>query len=51
LRGERWAEFPSFAWGAHPTYSEGTALQWGAGLILVLLIAFVWARIPFQLAE
>jgi hypothetical protein len=39
------------SWGTHPTYSEGTSIDWFAGLILVLLISFLWARVTQQLAE
>lgn len=31
-----------FAWGQHPLYSEGTLWEWGAGLVLILIAAFLW---------
>lgn len=31
-----------FDWGSHPTYSTGTTFEWLAGLVLVLIVAFLW---------
>jgi hypothetical protein len=33
------------SWGLHPTYSEGTAAQWGAGVVLILIASFLWAMV------
>jgi len=34
-----------FAWGHHPLYSEGTIWEWGAGLVVVLILAFLWTTV------
>lgn len=34
-----------FDWGQHPLYSRGTLLDWGAGLVLVLILAFLWKTV------
>lgn len=34
-----------FAWGQHPLYSEGTLWEWGAGLVVILIVAFAWHTI------
>ena len=33
------------SWGIHPTYSEGTVLDWAAGLVLVVLVSLMWAQV------
>lgn len=32
-------------WLSHPLYSEGTLGSWSAGLILILIVAFLWATV------
>ena len=34
-----------YDWSAHPSYSTGTALQWTAGLVIVLILAFLWSTV------
>lgn len=34
-----------FDWGQHPLYSQGTLVEWGAGLVLVLILAFLWKTV------
>lgn len=34
-----------FAWAQHPLYSEGNLKEWGAGLIVVLVLAFFWTTV------
>lgn len=32
-------------WFTHPMYSDGTMLEWGAGLIGILILAFLWSLV------
>lgn len=32
-------------WVEHPTFSEGTPVEWMAGLVFVLLASFLWATV------
>ncbi|HXT74607.1 MAG TPA: hypothetical protein VN785_12210 [Candidatus Angelobacter sp.] len=34
-----------FDWGQHPLYSRGTLVEWGAGLLMVLILAFFWKTV------
>jgi hypothetical protein len=34
-----------FAWGSHPSYSTGTTKEWLAGLLLLLIVAFLWSHV------
>jgi len=34
-----------FTWGSHPSYSTGTTKEWLAGLVLVLILAFLWSHV------
>lgn len=33
------------AWGASPTYSAGTVKQWLAGVVLILIVSFLWTMV------
>jgi hypothetical protein len=32
-------------WITHPSYSDGTISEWAAGLLLILLLSFLWATV------
>jgi len=34
-----------FDWGTHASYDDTTAADWLAGLVLVLIAAFLWATV------
>lgn len=34
-----------FSWGSHPAYSEGTVIEWLAGLVLVIVAALLWKQV------
>lgn len=34
-----------FDWGQHPLYSQGTLVDWGAALVLILILAFLWKTV------
>lgn len=34
-----------FGWGQHPLYSQGTVIEWGAGLVIVMILAFLWKTV------
>jgi hypothetical protein len=38
-----------FSWGQHPLSSKGTVGNWLAGLVLVLIVAFLWAQVVRQI--
>lgn len=40
-----------FAWGVHPLNDDSTVAQWGAGLVLVLILAFLWTTVVKQITE
>lgn len=40
-----------FDWGQHPLYSQGTLFDWGAGLALVLIAAFLWKTVIDRIEE
>jgi ABC-type phosphate transport system permease subunit len=40
-----------FKWGNQPLTSEGTIQQWGAALVLVLIVAFLWKTVVDQVIE
>jgi hypothetical protein len=35
----------TFEWLQHPLYSKGTMFDWGAALVLVLILAFLWKTV------
>jgi len=34
-----------FQWGQHPLYSSGTVMDWGAALVLLLILSFLWKTV------
>lgn len=34
-----------FDWGQHPLYSRGNLVDWGAGLVILLIFAFLWKTV------
>lgn len=38
-----------FAWIGHPSNSEGDVTEWAAGLILILILAFLWSTVVRQI--
>lgn len=36
-------------WISHPSYSEGTPGTWAAGLVVVLIVAFLWSTVLKQI--
>jgi hypothetical protein len=38
-----------FSWFQHPLSSEGTIGDWLAGLVLVLILAFLWTQVVRQI--
>ena len=40
-----------FDWGQHPLYSQGNLFDWGAGLLLVLIAAFLWKTVVDRIDE
>lgn len=34
-----------FAWGTHPANDQSTVNDWLAGLVLLLIIAFLWSTV------
>jgi hypothetical protein len=34
-----------FDWMTHPMNSDGTMKNWMAGLVLVLIVAFMWSMV------
>lgn len=40
-----------FDWGQHPLYSRGNVWDWGAGLVLVLILAFFWKTVIDRIEE
>lgn len=32
-------------WVEHPTFSEGTPTEWVAGLVLILMVSFLWSTV------
>jgi hypothetical protein len=39
----------SFDWLAHPAYSDASMGEWAAGLVLILIVAFLWATVVRQI--
>lgn len=37
-------------WLAHPSHSDGTVGEWFAGLVLILIISFLWYTVVEQIA-
>ena len=41
-----------FNWGKHPSFDTTTdPSDWLAGLVLILIVAFLWSRVVKQLVE
>ncbi len=38
-------------WLTHPQYAEATPGTWAAGLVLVLILAFLWTTVVKQIRE
>jgi hypothetical protein len=38
-------------WITHPTYSDAQLWEWAAGLVLVLILAFLWSTVVRQTVE
>lgn len=34
-----------FDWGSHPSYDDSTAMQWGAGIIIIVILAYLWSTV------
>lgn len=34
-----------FDWGTHPSYDSSTTTQWAAGLIVILIVSFLWSTV------
>lgn len=32
-------------WITHPSQSEGTPVEWAAGLVLILILSFFWVTV------
>lgn len=37
-----------YQWGFSPAYDDNTVLEWGAGLLGVLILAFLWSLVVRQ---
>ncbi len=35
-------------WVTHPAYSDATPGQWAAGLLLILILSFLWTTVVKQ---
>jgi hypothetical protein len=41
-----------FSWITHPSESEdGTVIEWFAGLVLILIVSFLWSTVVRQTVE
>lgn len=40
-----------FDWGAHPTTGKNTTAEWAAGLLVVLILSFLWSTVIKSMAE
>lgn len=40
-----------FDWMLHPTFSEGTPAEWIAGLVLIIILSFLWSTVVRQTVE
>lgn len=36
-------------WITHPSYSEASLGQWAAGLVVILIVAFLWTTVVKQI--
>lgn len=36
-------------WITHPSESEGTPVDWAAGLVLILILGFLWSMVLKQI--
>jgi hypothetical protein len=36
-------------WITHPSKSEGTPMEWAAGLVIVLILSFLWTTVISQI--
>jgi hypothetical protein len=39
-----------YSWVWHPSNSEETLSDWGAGLVVVIVLAFLWSTVVKQLS-
>lgn len=37
-------------WITHPAYSEASVSTWAAGLVLILMLSFLWTTVIRQIA-
>lgn len=40
-----------FGWVSHPIYSDGNVGDWLAGIVLLLIAAFLWSTVVRRIAE
>lgn len=33
------------SWGLHPSYSKGTVSEWLWGMVLIIIVAFLWTMV------
>jgi hypothetical protein len=38
-----------FSWGTHPLNDDSTIKQWLAGLLLILIVSFLWIQVVRQI--
>lgn len=36
-------------WLTHPAYSDASIGEWAAGLVLILIVAFLWSTVVSQI--
>jgi hypothetical protein len=36
-------------WLTHPVYSDASVGEWAAGLVLILVVAFLWSTVVSQI--
>jgi hypothetical protein len=37
-------------WIEHPQYSDASLQTWAAGLVLILIVSFLWSRVVTQIS-
>lgn len=40
-----------FSYGVHPLNDNSTFVQWSAGLLIILIVAFLWSTVVAAAAE
>lgn len=40
-----------FAWGTSPLNDDSTIEQWAGGLVVVLIVAFLWSTVVKQVVD